>query len=65
MLRDRTPEHWKLMVFYYNPDEPRLFVAKRSGFPFTLNFAQPTAWAITAITFAILATFAIVNNIPH
>jgi uncharacterized membrane protein len=53
MLRDRNPKHWKLLVFYYNPDEPRLFVAKRYGPPITLNFAKPMAWAIAAILPAI------------
>jgi uncharacterized membrane protein len=49
MLRDRNPKHWKLGVFYYNPDQPRLFVAKRFGTPITLNFAKSMAWAIAAI----------------
>lgn len=49
MLRDRDPQHWKLGIFYYNPNQSRLFVAKRDGLPMTLNFARPIAWAITAI----------------
>jgi uncharacterized membrane protein len=53
MIRDKNPKHWKLLVFYYNPDEPRLFVAKRTGNPATLNFANPMAWAIVAITLTI------------
>ena len=62
MLIDKNPKHWKLLVFYYNPDQSRLFVAKKSGLPFTLNFAKPTAWAITALTLAIVAIVAIINN---
>ena len=62
MLRDKNPQHWKLLVFYYNPDQPRLFVAKRSGSPMTLNFARPMAWAIVAIPFAIMTVGAILNN---
>lgn len=53
MVRDRNPKHWKLWVFYYNPDESRLFVATRFGTPLTLNFARPTAWAIVAAALAI------------
>jgi uncharacterized membrane protein len=53
MLRDRNRKHWKLWVFYYNPDESRLFVAKRYGTPVTLNFARPMAWAIAAAPLAI------------
>ncbi len=49
MLRDENPSHWKLGVFYYNPDQPRLIVAKRFGGLFTLNFARPMAWALASI----------------
>jgi uncharacterized membrane protein len=62
MLVDKNPKHWKLLVFYYNPHEPRLFVAKKSGLPFTLNFAKPVAWAITALSLAIVAIVAVINN---
>jgi uncharacterized membrane protein len=62
MLIDKNPKHWKLLVFYYNPDESRLFVAKKSGLPFTLNIAKPMAWAIIALTLAIVAIVAIINN---
>jgi uncharacterized membrane protein len=53
MLRDKNPKHWKLWIFYYNPDEPRLFVAKRYGSPMTPNFARPMAWTIVVIPLAI------------
>jgi uncharacterized membrane protein len=64
MLIDKNPKHWKLLVFYYNPDESRLFVPKMTGlaFPF-LNFAKPMAWVITALTLAIVTIVAIVNNV--
>jgi uncharacterized membrane protein len=62
MLVDKNPKHGKLLVFYYNPDESRLFVAKKSGLPFTLNFAKPMAWAITGLTLATVAIVAIINN---
>jgi uncharacterized membrane protein len=54
MLRDRNPKHWKLGVFYYHPDQPRLFVAKRFGTHATLNFAKPIAWAVAAILPAVV-----------
>jgi len=64
MLIEKNPKHWKFWVFYYNPDESRLFVAKMTGlsFPF-LNFAKPMAWAIAVLTFATVTVVAIVNNI--
>lgn len=64
MLIDRNPKHWKLLVFYYNPNEPRLFVARRyaSPVPMTLNFARPIAWAIAVLPLAIMAIGAIIDN---
>jgi len=62
LIRDTNPAHWKLLVFYYNPDERRLFVPKRTGIPFTLNFARPAAWAITGSILAVIIFAAIVNN---
>ncbi len=64
VLKDRNPEHWKLGVFYYNPDYPRLFVAKRFGGLFTLNFANPIAWVITSILPA-LAVAGLIANLFH
>jgi uncharacterized membrane protein len=62
MVRDQNPQHWKLLVFYYNPENPRLFVAKRTGIPFTVNFARPTAWVMTVPVVAGMVLAAIVNN---
>ena len=61
MIRDRNPEHWRLLIFYYNPDEPHLFVAKQFGTPVTLNFAKPMAWAVVGLTLAIPITGAIID----
>ena len=49
-------------MFYFNPDEPKLFVPKRTGIPFTLNFAKPAAWAITLTTIALIAFAFAINN---
>jgi len=62
MLMDNDPQHWKFLIFYFNRDEPRLLVPKRSGLPFTINFARPTAWAITAVILAIAIVLAVHNN---
>jgi uncharacterized membrane protein len=41
---DATPDSaWKGGVFYYNPDDPALFVEKRYGLGWTLNFGHPQA----------------------
>jgi uncharacterized membrane protein len=62
MRRDDNPEHWKLLIFYYNPENPRLLVPKVTGLPFTLNFAKPMAWVITGSLVALLTLAATVNN---
>lgn len=37
---------WKLGMFYYNPDDPALFVEKRFGIGWTCNFGRPASWII-------------------
>ena len=39
-------EHWKLGVFYYNPDDASLFLPERFGIGWTMNWARPAVWAI-------------------
>jgi uncharacterized membrane protein len=47
---DRTPDrYWKLGVFYFNPDDSAIFVEKRFGLGYSLNFARPTTWGIMAL----------------
>ncbi|MGH7993843.1 MAG: DUF5808 domain-containing protein [Limisphaerales bacterium] len=54
---DRTPDAcWKLGLFYFNQEDPALFVEKRFGVGWTLNFANPRSWlVIGAVLFFILA----------
>ncbi len=52
--------HWKLGLIYVNPDDPAIFVEKRFGFGFTLNFGNVRAWVILALLLvpvAIVLTF--------
>lgn len=47
---DRTPDrYWKLGVFYFNRDDAAVFVEKRFGLGYSLNFARPTAWLILSL----------------
>jgi uncharacterized membrane protein len=41
---------WKLGLFYFNPGDSALFVEKRIGIGYTLNFARPAAWILLAVT---------------
>jgi uncharacterized membrane protein len=44
---DRTPDEcWKLGVFYFNRNDPALWVEKRFGVGWTVNMAQPAAWLV-------------------
>jgi uncharacterized membrane protein len=45
---------WYFVIFYFNPKDKRLFLPKRSGLGWTINFAQP--WAIV---FLVLLVFGI------
>lgn len=48
---DRTPDVcWKLGIFYFNPADPSIFVAKRFGIGYTLNFGNRWAWAVLGVT---------------
>jgi uncharacterized membrane protein len=52
-VREKTPKgpildddaKWRLGIFYYNPSDPSLFVEKRTGVGYTINFAKPAGWA--------------------
>jgi uncharacterized membrane protein len=47
---DRTlDQYWKLGVFYFNREDSAIFVEKRFGLGYSLNFARPTAWVILAL----------------
>jgi uncharacterized membrane protein len=41
---------WKYGLFYFNPDDSALFVEKRIGIGYTINFAHASAWIITSLT---------------
>jgi Family of unknown function (DUF5808) len=42
-------EHWKGGVFYVNHDDPSVFVPKRRGLGYTLNFGNPWSWLVLAL----------------
>jgi uncharacterized membrane protein len=55
-------DHWKAGVFYVNRDDAALFVPKRFGIGYTLNFGHATAWVIMGLVLVlplILTLFAI------
>jgi len=49
LVGDRTLDgNWKAGIFYVNPDDPALFIEKRFGVGYTINFGRPVAWVILA-----------------
>lgn len=56
------PRHWVLGGFYFNPDDPSIFVDERHGAGFTLNFARRESWAIAAAIF-VPAVYMIVRKL--
>ena len=49
--RRETPEpqsdsYWKAGVFYFNPSDPAIFVSKRVGIGYTMNFANKISWLV-------------------
>ncbi|NOZ94720.1 MAG: DUF1648 domain-containing protein [Acidobacteria bacterium] len=47
--------YWKLGLLYVNPEDPAIFVEKRFGFGYTLNFGNARAWLILALVLAPVA----------
>ncbi|MCY9663094.1 DUF5808 domain-containing protein [Paenibacillus chondroitinus] len=45
-MDDKDRKHYKLGIFYYNPDNKSIFVPKRLGLGWTINFARPISWII-------------------
>ncbi len=41
--------HWKLGQIYFNPKDPALFLEKRFGVGWTVNFARPSAWVVLVV----------------
>lgn len=54
---EKTPDEcWKAGVVYYNPNDPVVFVERRVGFGYTMNFANPWSWALLGGLVAVIAS---------
>jgi hypothetical protein len=53
--KQKPPEDGWKGIFYSNPDDPALFVPKRYGIGYTLNFANPWSWAVLVLILAMVA----------
>lgn len=50
-------DHWKWGFIYYNRDDKRIFLPKRTGLGITFNFAQPVSIILKV---AILIVFLVI-----
>lgn len=46
--------HWKLGSIYYNPQDPSIWIEKRMGIGWTVNFARPMAWFFLIAILAVI-----------
>lgn len=53
--------YWKLGFFYVNKKDPSLFIEKRFGVGFTINFGNPMAWVLVV---GLLGLIAIMAGLP-
>lgn len=49
---DVDRDHWTWGIIYANPDEPDVFVPKRTGVGVTINFGRPLGWVLLALILA-------------
>jgi uncharacterized membrane protein len=53
-IGDRTPDAcWKWGLFYFNRQDAALFIEKRMGVGYTLNFGNVWAWVLLALFLAV------------
>ena len=63
---DRTPDkYWKLGLIYINRSDPALFVEKRFGIGYTLNFGHPGVWIFLAALVAVVVAIIFVVPSHH
>jgi uncharacterized membrane protein len=63
---DRTPDkYWKLGLFYVNRNDPALFVEKRFGIGYTLNFGHPGTWVFLAVLVAVFVGIILIIPSHH
>ncbi|MBP2071768.1 DUF1648 domain-containing protein [Thermoanaerobacterium butyriciformans] len=53
--------YWKGGLIYYNPDDPALFVEKRFGVGWTVNFARPSIWVGIIVLILIIVSISMIN----
>lgn len=52
--------YWKLGIFYFNPEDPAVFLPQRFGIGWTCNFARPATWLLSGGFILLTAAFILV-----
>ncbi|MHA0856465.1 DUF1648 domain-containing protein [Paenibacillus sp. CMAA1364] len=55
-------KYWKLGSFYYNPQDPSVWIEKRTGIGWTVNFARPIGWLFLIAIPAVIITISLLLN---
>jgi uncharacterized membrane protein len=53
---------WKSGLFYYDPGNPKIFIIKRSGLGYTLNFGHKVSWFIIAFLIGLIIYILVKRN---
>jgi uncharacterized membrane protein len=53
----QNDEFWKWGIIYFNPSDPSIWIEKRIGIGWTLNFAHKESWFIMMMILAIPVAF--------
>jgi len=62
-LGDGRPDSsWKWGMFYVNPDDPAIFVEKRFGIGYTLNFGNRWTWLALAVLIPVIILSAVLSR---
>lgn len=53
--------YWKFGVFYYNPEDPAIFIEKRFGIGWTINWGRRSSWLIILGFLVMIGGFTILS----
>ncbi len=53
---------WKAGIIYFNPNDPSIFVEKRFGVGWTINFANPKGYLLVVVPLIIIVAISIYNS---
>lgn len=55
-------KHWKGGIFYFNPDDPSVFVRRRFGVGWTINHGNPKGWLALGAMIAVVVLLVVIST---